>query len=638
MRIKTAVLVAVVLLVWSSKSVWAGDILYQENFNSGDGGWDGHSQGWNVDTNPANGINNSPAYHYGWYTGIEEDSFAVLPGKNWQDISLEAKVKATTGNIGIGIRMSVNDISLFAPQVGGYRLVMVPGELRFQRYRLIQPSGMIGDHKNPFNLATKSFNFNYNHWYTLKVEARGTNFKCYVDGNLEIEFNDTTLMTDYELERGITHPAGAVFPQGTIGFVEYKSTVWWDEVKVENLASDCALGARGDLNCDSEINQTDLNILKTQWRTNGSGDLNGDSLVDEKDLSVLLSFWTAVGPLPTPSILTPTPGGQARVYTEWRQENWFGSWKWVGNLRKLTTPEADSLIIHWPNQPFEVVFWDGRDGGTKMPHWRPVNDIFFGVCPIWFESGNNPDWEPLFTDRSLIKLEVLEERSDFVRVRWWYKPTKDRQSPYYGNGLQVHRGNTEVEQIFDFYANGLTEIKMNIKLGNQDFNAQSGNDLELSEWNFLFPSNLTPINVIGREGKILKAMDPYSSAETSMDLSGWSLDKNLANSWLGQIQILYRKNPGTDFFAIWGKKYQPTSPDLYQRVDELYYQRFGVGNKWPKPSCNISAPLNTRAYMPSASYVANLEYKWLIGMGAVENLDLRKIARDWLDQGIIAIP
>lgn len=619
------------LFCFRTKPAFTQEILYQENFNSGDGGWIGHRQGWGVDTNPASGFNNSSAYHYGWYTGLEEDSFAILPGKTWQDYSFEAKVKATTGNVGIGIRMSVSDIGSLAPQVGGYRLIMTPAELRFQRYRLAQPNGMVGDHKNPFNLVKKAFDFSYNRWYTLKIEARGTNFKCYIDGVLELEFNDTELMTPTEPP----HPTGAVFPQGTIGFIEYKSTAWWDEAKVENLTSACPLGARGDLNCDSEIGQTDLNLLLGQWMTAGSGDLNSDSRVDEKDVSILLSSWTATTPIATP---TPVPtSGQARVYSEWKQEDWFGSWKWSNGVRRATAPEDNSLIIRWSNQPYEVVFWDGRDGGTKMPHWRPVNDTSFGICPVWFESGNNPDWEPLFTDRSLIRLEVLEERSDFVRVRWWYKPTKDRQTPYYGNGFQVHRGNTEVEQIFDFYANGLTEAKMNIKLGNQDFNAQSGNDLELSEWNFLFPLNLLPVNVIGREGKILTAMDPYSNAETSMNMSGYDFDKNLANSWPGQIHILYRKNPGADFFAIWGKKYQPTSPDLYQKVDELYYQRFGVGNKWPKPSCNISAPLNTRAYIPSQDYVANLEYKWLFGMGTVENLDLRKTARDWLGQGVIAV-
>jgi len=586
--------------------VLAGNILYQENFNSSASGWLPHKEGWSLDSK--NGFSGG-AYHYSWREGLEEDSFAILGGKNWRDFSFEAKVKANSGNVGIAVRMSVDDITLKSPEVKGYRLVLTPKALRFQRYRLIQPNGKKGDHTNPFTLVEKPFNFVYGQWYTLKIEAKGANFRCYVNGKLEIEYDDVSAMTEDELKQGYTHPQGPIFPEGSIGFVEWKANAWWDDVLVKSLGED-KVGEVGDLNGDGLVNQEDLNILFNNWGT-----------YNERDLTTLLANWK---------------DNQAKeIWPELRQEDWFGSWKWEGSKRVSTSPEDNSLIIHYSDQPFEVVFWDGRDGGTKMPHWRPVNDRSFGVSPVWFESGDAPNWEVLFTDRSLIKLEILEQRKDFIRVRWWYKPTKERD--YGGTGFEVHRGNTEVEQIFDFYANGLTEIKMNIKLGNKDFSKQSGNDLELSEWNFLFPKNLKPLDVIGREGKLVRVLNPYSDTEVAMGKDG-NLDKDQVNNWKGQIHVLLRKNPGADFFIIWGKKYHPQPPnfpDLYQRVARLYYRAESVEMVWPKPSCNVSAPLMTRALLPSSTYTANLEYRWLVGMGPVENLNLRKIARDWLDLGKI---
>ncbi len=563
------------------KSMGQQEILYQEDFNQGATDWDYLHPSFNPPPGTwewvGSGGVTGGAYHHQYPSSGTwgHDNFAYLKNKNFTDFSYEADIKILAGNAGIQGRVTVDNPNASLPVLGGYRCDLLQGnKIKIQRYRLIQPSGQIGDHRNPLDLKVADFSWQSGQWYKLKMEIEGNTIRCFVDGSLKLEYTDTNSLSEYEIQQGKTQN-GAIFKNGTIGFFTYSANAYWDNLVVKPI---------------------------------GAG-----------------------GP-------TATPGGEKKVWAEWKQDDWMGSWKWQGNQRIATQPEQDSLIIHFKDKPFEVIFWDGRDGGTKMPHWRPVGSSNYGVCPGWFESGDSPDWEVLFSDRSLIDLKVLEERNDYVKVRWWYKPTKDRQGSFGGTGFEVHRGNTEVEQIFEFFSNGLTQVTMNIKLGNQNFANQSGTDMELGEWNFLFPLGKTPVEILGRDNKIVRVMDPYSTAETAMNLTGQGLDKNLANGWNGQIHLVYHKDPKADFFVIWGKKVQPGPPDFpdfYQKIVKLYYQEAGVNMTWPKPSCNASAPLMTKAYMPNANYVANLTYQWLVGMGETQNLDLRKIAYDWLEYGKI---
>jgi len=65
--------------------------------------------------------------------------------------------------------------------------------------------------------------------------------------------------------------------------------------------NECPSGHLGDLNCDQEINETDLNILFQAWAPSGpvatprpnyhTADLNNDHKVDEIDLNILLENW-----------------------------------------------------------------------------------------------------------------------------------------------------------------------------------------------------------------------------------------------------------------------------------------------------------------------------------------------------------
>jgi hypothetical protein len=49
----------------------------------------------------------------------------------------------------------------------------------------------------------------------------------------------------------------------------------------------------GDLDCDRDVDESDLGILLAAWHVSDGGDLNCDGLTDHADLGVLLSHWGA---------------------------------------------------------------------------------------------------------------------------------------------------------------------------------------------------------------------------------------------------------------------------------------------------------------------------------------------------------
>ena len=50
-------------------------------------------------------------------------------------------------------------------------------------------------------------------------------------------------------------------------------------------------GCPGDLNGDSQVNFSDLQVLLSAWGLSEAGDLNNDGETDFSDLQILLSTW-----------------------------------------------------------------------------------------------------------------------------------------------------------------------------------------------------------------------------------------------------------------------------------------------------------------------------------------------------------
>jgi hypothetical protein len=52
----------------------------------------------------------------------------------------------------------------------------------------------------------------------------------------------------------------------------------------------------GDLDCDRDVDESDLGILLAAWQSSAEGDLNCDGLTNHSDLGILLAHWGAVCP------------------------------------------------------------------------------------------------------------------------------------------------------------------------------------------------------------------------------------------------------------------------------------------------------------------------------------------------------
>ena len=47
----------------------------------------------------------------------------------------------------------------------------------------------------------------------------------------------------------------------------------------------------GDLDCDRDVDESDLGVLLAAWHASDEGDLNCDGVTDQTDLGILLAHW-----------------------------------------------------------------------------------------------------------------------------------------------------------------------------------------------------------------------------------------------------------------------------------------------------------------------------------------------------------
>lgn len=214
------------------------NILFQDNFDQLNSFWYG------FDRNPGRwewlvgGGKEGGGYHHFHEGAWGHDSFALFKDKNFTDFSLQADLKILSGNAGIQGRVTYTNLGADSPSLGGYRCVLGDnGNLRLQRYRLTQPSGYVGDYRNPLNLREVGFAYQSNEWYSLKMELSGNTIRCFVDGVLKAEYTDTNSLSEYEISQGKTQN-GAVFKNGTVGFITYGANVYFDNLVVRSLDGD----------------------------------------------------------------------------------------------------------------------------------------------------------------------------------------------------------------------------------------------------------------------------------------------------------------------------------------------------------------------------------------------------------------
>jgi hypothetical protein len=158
--------------------------------------------------------------------------------QEWTDYSFQARVIIRAGaRAGLWFRGTYPENDDSGGNVTGYYFMLGGGGvylLQIQTlddcvYPACDRPWYLWDFDNPRGLTSVSRSINTAAWHLLKVEVQGARIKCYLDGELLIDYDDTPIPDD-----GIKNDT--VFLEGTVGFKTYKcGNVVFDDVLVMPL-------------------------------------------------------------------------------------------------------------------------------------------------------------------------------------------------------------------------------------------------------------------------------------------------------------------------------------------------------------------------------------------------------------------
>jgi len=158
--------------------------------------------------------------------------------QEWTDYSFQAQVIIRSGSkAGLWFRGTYPEDDDSGGNVGGYYFMMGSGGVSLLQMQTEDDCvGLactrpwnLWDFNNPRPLTSASKSIDLSKWHTLKVEVQGANIKCYLDGELLIDYDDSPISDD-----GIKNDT--VFLNGTVGFKTYAcQNVVFDDVLVTPL-------------------------------------------------------------------------------------------------------------------------------------------------------------------------------------------------------------------------------------------------------------------------------------------------------------------------------------------------------------------------------------------------------------------
>jgi len=232
-------------------------ILLTSDFESGTEGWQPFLNLWRLNEeqwywDPGYGYQGSNGYTFFGLAGIDplrygrgaHDALTMYMGEgsaDWTDYRVRARFNwISGGRVGIWFRGTYQDSETPGLWTTGYYCVIRfkegPGD--YAELQQIRTEEEPGDETNPFALykfdnpldlqkAYLQTQIEQNQWHQITVEARGNNFKCWVDNELAIDYTDTE---------------ASIFLKGTVGLYTYSgdpvvnaSLIQFDDVVVEPL-------------------------------------------------------------------------------------------------------------------------------------------------------------------------------------------------------------------------------------------------------------------------------------------------------------------------------------------------------------------------------------------------------------------
>lgn len=311
--------------------------------------------------------------------------------------------------------------------------------------------------------------------------------------------------------------------------------------------------------------------------------------------------------------------------------------------------ETDTaLVIRWSHLLYHVIFWR-----NYIPLWIHNNDnvgFYFG----WVEAA---PYEPMCDDdRQYMTLTIMEQDSNHIKVEWVYDLTTF--------GGDVYHGDTQITEDYTFYSSGLATREVTIVHGSdwQDGDRKK-NGYEVCEWAVHNPAGTDPSQNVVPTGNVMEEIiDPWNSSKISYiywdegsDAITGSYSITDYVNWDGQIHQIYSNENDANPFVIFGKDSMP-SGDYYP--DYIYSWTSTIESCWHWPAKSDSygessgslseirsKNLPTHTMIVSYQFDKQFEtidrivgpFKWLIGMGNFDELDLRELARTWLETGDVPV-
>jgi uncharacterized repeat protein (TIGR01451 family) len=210
-------------------------ILLWEDFESGTDGWEPflnywrlHPEQWYLEG--GSGYGGSTGLRHTYWLGASEpargahDALYMYRGagsEQWADYRMEARVRIDAGDkMGFWVRGKYVESTVDGLHVEGYYVDWRPNrDTNGVELWAIRDSGSTAFHfSDPVLLAVGQRLMSTYTWYQLAVEVRGSDIKVFVDGDLVIDYNDST------------------WQEGTVGFFAYKAGyATWDDVLVTPL-------------------------------------------------------------------------------------------------------------------------------------------------------------------------------------------------------------------------------------------------------------------------------------------------------------------------------------------------------------------------------------------------------------------
>ena len=624
-------------------SVHAEDLLLSETFDNGiptewkpflnywrlnDQQW--YGQDGKILFDPARGVADPN-------DGAHDGLFMYDGGALWKNYTINADVTGLFS--GIWFRGEQRDASISGQWVTGYYFYVTARELRLDKLmtqenctRYCGRPEYLHHFSNPTSIGRATFSTDENTPHHVEITASGSEITVSVDGTQYFNVQDSD------------------FTQGTVGFVTYKKTASFDNIRVVGSIVHDTTPPICNIQNTAELKTFE----KIPPYLQGFRSVDNESYIVSGNWTIVNSSGQVVERIGTiDGFAPPLPVGRYRAtltvtngagLTNQCTQN-IGVYSVSGfkgsvsvNVTANYTIPSYSGALHADNNPGRavIVSWPGRD--ARFVFWHEASYVPFWEFPngsganYQFFEGANGSGELFNMYGRMDKnsnVEIVENSSKMIIVKWWYYDVnKD-------TGARVGYA----EEFFYFFPNGLVLRQMELK---------SGHSFEPMEVMIINPANTYWWDNVPKEGSsyhVSAAIDIYSGEKRDhWGIPTDNINKAFYNGTGADIRAIedaegvlfrsYLKNY-PDVFVAYGTNSLVTRGDIIE-LGEWEYPHFvhwPIG--WMNSEWKTATEEEVRTYPTHTSTLGtnidgNGPYYWLLGVSDAPDSDLISISKEWL--------